>query len=137
MAIERLDPVGEQVRLELFALGGLGGAGVRGDRVPLLAQQRGHVVRLRDGQRVDDARTGQRVEVRGEPRRALRGIARLHHRQPQRLPVEPAAQHQRCPGRPRPAGVATSSTTRSLAVAVVASTGMSAPSSAISVRIRR
>ena len=63
--------------------------------MPPLPQQRGHVVGLCDGERVHDARAGQRIEMRGKPSRALRGIARLHHRQPQRLPVEPATQHQR------------------------------------------
>ena len=92
---QRLDPVGQQVRLELLALGGLGGPGVGGHRVALLAQQRRDVVGLRHGQRVDDARARQRIDVRRKPSRALRRVAGLDHRQPQRLAVQPAAQHQR------------------------------------------
>ncbi len=134
---QRLDPVGQQVGLELFAFGRLGGTGVGGHLVAVLAQQRRDVVRLRDGEGVDDAGAGQRIDMRRKPSRALRRIARLDHRQPQRLAVQAAAQHQGVPAPPTPSCVATSSTTRSLAVAVVASTGTSAPSSAISVRIRR
>ena len=52
------------------------GPGVGGDGVPLLAQQRRDVVRLRHGQRVDDPRPGQRIHVRGKPSRALRRVAR-------------------------------------------------------------
>ena len=126
---QRLDPVGQQIGFQLFAFGGFGGSGVGGHLVALLTQQRRDVAGLRNGQGVDDARAGKRIDMRGKPSRALRRAAGLHHRQPQRLAVQPAAQHQGVLP-PTPNCVATSATTRSLAVAVVASTGTSAPSSA-------
>ena len=52
-------------------------------------------MRLSDGQGVDDPRPRQRVEVGRQPGCALGGIARLHHRQPQRLAVQAATQHHR------------------------------------------
>ncbi len=92
---EGLDAVVQQVGLELLAFCGLGGARVGGDGMAPLAQQRGHVVRLGHRQRVDDSRTGQRIQMSREPRGALRRIARRHDRQPKRLTVQATAKHQR------------------------------------------
>lgn len=77
---QRLDPVGQQIRLELFAFGGFGGPGVRGDVVALLTQQRRDVMRLSDGEGVDDPRSRQRIDVCCKPSRALCRIAGVDHR---------------------------------------------------------
>ena len=69
---QRLDPVGQQVRLEFFAFGRLGGAGISRHLVALLAQERRDVVRLSDSQGVDDPRSGQRINMCRKPSRALR-----------------------------------------------------------------
>ena len=55
---QRLDPVGKQIRLELFAFGRFGGTGVGRHLVTLLAQQRRDVVRLGDSEGVDDPGAG-------------------------------------------------------------------------------
>ena len=122
---ECLDPVGQQVGLELLTFGGLGGAGVGGHRVAPLAQQRRDVMGLRDGERVDDARTGQRhPDVRrARPRRCAGLPACTTDSRSDSRSSPPRSTRVSRP--PTPSWLATSSTTRSLAVAVVASTGMS------------
>ncbi len=92
---QRLDPVGQQVGLGGQPLRRVGPAGVGGHRVPALAQELGHLLGGRDGQRVDDAGPGQRVQLRGQPAQPLGRRGQRHHRQPQALPVQRAAQHQR------------------------------------------
>ena len=92
---QRLDPVGQQVALGGQALLRLGLAGVRGHRVPALAQELGHLRGRGHGERVDDPGPGQLVELGGEPTQALGRGGQRHHRQAQALPVERAAQHER------------------------------------------
>ena len=78
-------------------------------------------------------------EMVGEPGQPLLGRGQPDDAEPQRLAVERAAQHQGV-GRTRrlvASCSATSALTRALAVAVVASTGMPAGSSASRVRMRR
>ena len=52
---QSLDPVGEQVGFELFALSRVRRAGVGGDVMAQVFEQRGQVAGAGDGQRVDDA----------------------------------------------------------------------------------
>jgi hypothetical protein len=92
---ERLDPVGQQVRFGGEPLLRFGPARVRGHGVPALAQEVGHLLRRGDRERVDDAGARQRVEVLGQPAQPLGGRGQPDDRQPQALPVERAAQHQR------------------------------------------
>ncbi len=89
---QRLDAVGQQISFELFAFGGFGGSGVGGHLEAPLTQQRRHIAGLRNGERVDDPRAGQRLEVGGQPRGALRGIAR-------RAPPRAAATRRSSPPR--------------------------------------
>ncbi len=96
---QRLDPVRQQVRLRGQPLLRIGLAGVGRDREPALAQELRDLLRGGDGERVHDPGARQLRQVRGEPPQPLRGRRQPHHRQPQALPVQRAAQHQRLPGR--------------------------------------
>ena len=73
-------------------------------------------------------------EVVGQPGQPLLGGLEPDHAEPQRLAVEAS---RAAPARRCPSCSATSSVTRGLAVAVVASTGMPSGRSASRVRIRR
>ena len=124
--------------LEREPLGRLGLTGVRRDVVAAGAEVVGDLLRRGDGQAVDDAGPRLLGEVVGQPGQALLGSGQPDDAEPERLAVERPAQHERVA---RPVGgascSATSALTRAFAVAVVASTGMPAGSSASRVRMRR
>lgn len=91
---QRLDAIGEQVLLGLLAIGVLGLPGVRRHGVPALAQERGDLLGRGHGQRVDDSRARQVVQVLGEPGHPVRGVRQPQHGETQALPVQGAAQNQ-------------------------------------------
>ena len=88
---QRLDPVGQQVLLGGAAVGVLGLPGVRGDQVAARSQEVRRLLGRGDGQRVDDARAGELVEVVGQPGQPVRRAGQPQHAQPQRFPVQRAA----------------------------------------------
>ncbi len=59
-----------------------------------VAQQGRNVMGGGDGEGVDDARSLDRIELRGNPSRALRRGGQRHHRQAQRLTVQATPKHQ-------------------------------------------
>lgn len=120
---ERLDPVGLKIVLRLLPVGVLRTARVRGDRVPALAQIGRDLVGRGNRQGVDDPRTGELVEVIGEPGQPMGRVRQPDHCQTQALPVQRPAQHQGVRAAPVPSCSATSAVTRAFAVAVVARTG--------------
>lgn len=92
---QRLHPVRLEVVLGLLAVGVLGLPGVRGHRVPAVAEVGGDLLGGGHGQRVDDAGAGELAQVVGEPGEAVRRVGQREDRQAQALPVQRAAQHQR------------------------------------------
>ena len=96
---QRLDLIPEQGGLGRLALGMVVLAGVGGDQVAAVAQELGHFTGAGDGQRVDDARAVQLVQVLGQPGQPLLRPGQPHHGQVQALPVQVAAQHQGRAGR--------------------------------------
>ena len=91
---QRLDPARDQVGLQRLPLGRVGLAGVGRHLVPALAQVGRDLLGGGDGEAVDDARPGLLGEVVGQPGQPLLGGPQPQHPQPQRLPVERAAQHE-------------------------------------------
>ena len=81
---EGLELVALELLLELFALVGVGPAGVRPDRVAALAQQPGDVLGRGDGQRVDDPAAGQVAEVRQQPPQPCAGVRQGQDPEPER-----------------------------------------------------
>ena len=103
-----------------------------------LAQELRHVLGGLDRERVDDARAGQLGEPGREPAEPLGRRAQLARPRGAGSPGRASrAGPRRLPGGEAPSCSVTSTTTRSFAVAVVASTGMPGGSSAISARSRR
>ncbi len=80
---QRLDAVGQKVRLELLPLGRVGLTGVRGDGVAVVRQQCREIACGRHRQRVHDARTRKLVQMLGQPGRATSGFVDADHRQVQ------------------------------------------------------
>ncbi len=95
---ERLDPVLLEVGLGLEPVGVLRAARVRGDREAALPQEGRGLLGGGDRQRVDDPGARQFVQVLGEPGQPVRGVRQPDHAQPQALPLQGAAQHQRLAG---------------------------------------
>lgn len=91
---QRLDPVRLEVVLGLLAVGVLRLAGVRGHRVPAVAQVRGDLLGRGHGQRVDDPGAGQIAEAVGEPGQPVSRVGQGQYGQAQALAVQRAAQHQ-------------------------------------------
>ncbi len=91
---QRLDPVVDQVVLGGQALGLFGLAGVGGDGEATLAQVVGDLLGSRDGERVDDARAGQPVEMLGQPGEPMGGRGQRQHPEVQRFAIEAAAQDE-------------------------------------------
>ena len=109
-----------------------------------LAQQPRGVDRGGDGERVDDARARQVVEVAEQPGEAGRGVGQAQHAEPQRRAGERPADGDDVDASLAVAAVgavpscsATSATTRLFAVAVVASTGTPGGIRAMRSRSRR
>ena len=94
---QRLDPVGQQVLLCLARPSGSSRRCTRHGRAPR-AQEGGGFVGGGDGQRVDDAGAGQLAELVGEPAEPLVRRRQPDHAQPERVPVQRPAQHQRLAG---------------------------------------
>ena len=97
VATSALTRFAEQVRLRRQPLLGLRPAGVGRDGEAPLAQELRDLLRRGDRERVHDPGAGQLRQVRGEPPQPLRRRRQAHHGQPQALPVQRAAQHQRRP----------------------------------------
>ena len=89
-----LDPVGQQVVLGLAALLGFGLSGVGTHLHTLLGQEAGRFHGCPDGEGVDDARSGDRGQVLGQPAETGRGVGKLDHGQPQTFPFQGAAQYE-------------------------------------------
>ena len=129
---QRLHPVGQQIGLGGEPLLGLGLAGVGGDAVAALAQELRHVLGGLDRERVDDARAGQLGEPGREPARAARPACAASRPTGAGSPGRASRAGRAAAPEARPSCSVTSTTTRSFAVAVVASTGMPGGSSPIS-----
>ena len=83
---EGLDPVLPQRLLGVLAVGVVEPAGVGAHVVAGVAQQRGRLLRRRDGERVDDAAARQVAEVRGQPGQAGAVGGQPEDAEPQRVP---------------------------------------------------
>ncbi len=92
---KRLDAVVEQIAFGLLPLGVLGAARVRRHPVSRAAQVLGHLLGRRHRERVDDPGSRQLVKVSTEPGQPVGRRFEPEHAQPQALPIERTAQHQR------------------------------------------
>ena len=134
---QRLDLVVAQGPLELEPVGRVGAPGVGAHVVPGVAQQRGGVLGGGDRQRVDDAAARQLAEVRRAASRAAPRASAAAARRAAGSSRASEPRTVRTSAPPAPSCSTTSSTTRWLAVAVVASTGRPAGSRASRSRMRR